>query len=63
MTLLPASAYTVEYTPDLTAQSWLILTAGTVSPHPVMDGFDEVAVTLPQAPEGRGFVRLKVSGP
>ncbi len=60
---LPPSAYIVEHTTNLAAGSWSVLTGAAVAPHPTLPGFDELTVSLPPTPEGRDFVRLKVSGP
>jgi len=60
---LAASAYIVEVSSTLTAGNWTVVTdpSVSVSPHPLLTGFDRVTIHLPDAPSGRQFARLRVA--
>lgn len=60
---LPASAYVVEFSSSLESGSWTVLPVSSAVLHPNLTGFDQVTAILPELPEGRGFTRLKISGP
>jgi hypothetical protein len=58
-TALGASAYRVEWSPDLIAP-WTEIPGGDASAHPTLNGFERVRLTLPDASAPAGFLRLKV---
>lgn len=60
---LAPTAYTVEFSNSLEAGSWTELPTGSAMPHPSLTDFDQVTTILPELPESRGFIRLKVTTP
>jgi arylsulfatase A-like enzyme len=60
---LSSASYISEYSTTLEADSWIPLSPSAAVPHPELAGFEQVTVPLPETVDGKGFMRLRVTGP